>query len=210
MSKTRNQLLESIINIFESLTSGGGNSNTSRIKVDSQPTSFENNEQFKIAHRFNSVTGSNQIVYWFNNINPVNIIDRIVRLKEGKREYLVIPDPQDGTYDAVKAQLSSAQVPVRIVNGNLSDSGLASHPISSVSALFGTGVSLFTVNDDSQYPNFDLIGVGSQGNSALNPNTGTDSNKSGVTGNSAFFLVLDPYENEVTSGQFFLQWEERF
>lgn len=38
---------------------------------------------------------------------------------------------------------------------------------------------------------------------------GVDSNLSGVAANSAFFLVQIPYGNEVTSGQFFLLWEER-
>lgn len=183
---------------------------TRRVSVDSQPTSFEENTQFKIAHRFNGVSGNNQIVYWFNNVNPVNIKDRVVRLKEGKREYLVVPDPQDGTYDAVKNLLSAAEVPVRTVNSNLLDSGLSTHPVSSVTALYGNGAGLFTIADDDQFPNFDLIGVGTQGNNALNAQAGTDGNSSGVAENSAFFLVLDPYDNDTTSGQLFLLWEERF
>ncbi len=184
---------------------------TARQATDNQPTSFEANEQFKITHRFNGVSGTDQIVYWFNNVdNAVNIKERAIRLKEGKREYLVIPD--DGSYEAQKALLSAAEVPVRIVNSNLEDSGLPIHPASSVQALYGvlTAAQGFTIASDDQFPNFDLIGVGTQGNSALNPNTGTDSNLSGVAAGAAFFLVLIPYENEVTSGQFFLLWEERF
>lgn len=186
-------------------------SRTSRVATDNQPTSFEANEQFKIAHRFNGVSGTDQIVYWFNNKdNPVNIKERTIRLKEGKREYLVIPD--DGSYEAQKALLSADEVPVRIVNSNLEDSGLSAHPASSVDALCGvlTSAQGFTIAGDDQFPNFDLIGVGSQGNNALNPNFGVDSNLSGVAAGSAFFLVLIPYENETTSGQFFLLWEERF
>ena len=181
---------------------------TSRLKTDQQPTSFEENKQFKIFHRFNNIAGNEQIVYWFNNTVPVNIKERTIRLKEGKREYLVIPDPQDGTYDAVLAQLSATETPVRIVNSNLKDSGLSSHQASDVTVLHGVGVNLFTIADDDQFPNGDLVGVGAQGNNALNPNSGVDSNLSGVAANSAFFLVQIPYENEVTSGQFFLQWEE--
>ena len=190
--------------------STGDGSAIARIKVDAQPTSFEGNTQFKIAHRFNGISGTNQIVYWFQAVNAVNIMERVVRLKEGKREYLVIPDPQDGTYDSIIAQLSAAEVPVRSVNGNLQDSGLATHPVSAVNVLTGVGNGLFTIGDDDQYPNFDLIGVGTQGNSALNPSAGVDSNMSGVAAGLAFFLVLDPYDSDTTSGQFYLQWEERF
>lgn len=190
-----------------SLSSGRYNE-TRRVKTDPQPTSFEENRQFKVFHRFNNIPGNEQIVYWFNNTVPVNIKERTIRLKEGKREYLVIPDPQDGTYDAVLAQLSATETPVRIVNSNLKDSGLASHPASDVTVLHGVGANLFTIADDDQFPNGDLVGVGAQGNNALNPNSGVDSNLSGVAANSAFFLVQIPYENEVTSGQFFLLWEE--
>jgi hypothetical protein len=188
--------------------SSGRYDDTRRVKTDPQPTSFEENRQFKIFHRFNNVAGNEQIVYWFNNSVPVNIKERTIRLKEGKREYLVIPDPQDGTYDSVLAQLSADETPVRTVNSNLEDSGLASHPTSDVTVLHGVGTNLFTIADDDQFPNGDLVGVGAQGNNALNPNSGVDSNLSGVAANSAFFLVQIPYENEVTSGQFFLLWEE--
>lgn len=188
--------------------SSGRYDETRRVKTDNQPTSFEENRQFKVFHRFNDVAGNEQIVYWFNNSVPVNIKERTIRLKEGKREYLVIPDPQDGTYDTVLAQLSDAETPVRTVNSNLEDSGLASHPTSNVTVLHGVGTNLFTIADDDQFPNGDLVGVGAQGNNALNPNSGVDSNLSGVAANSAFFLVKIPYENEVTSGQFFLLWEE--
>ncbi len=187
------------------------NSHTSRVRTDGQPTSFEANEQFKIAHRFNNVAGTSQVVYWFKNVtNAVNIKERVIRLKSGKREYLVIPD--DGSYEAQKALLSSVEVPVRIVNSNLNDSKLDVHPTSSVQSLYGvlTSAQGFTIADDDQFPNFDLIGVGTQGNSALNPSTGSDSNLSGVAAGTAFFLVLVPYGNETASGQFFLLWEERF
>lgn len=205
----RNTLLSKIVNSLSFLFSGDPVKNTSRVKTDDQPTSYEENKQFKIFHRFNNIAGNEQIVYWFNNTVPVNIKERTIRLKNGKREYLVIPDPQDGTYDAVLAQLSATETPVRIVNSNLVDSGLTSHPASDVTVLHGVGANLFTVADDEQFPNGDLVGVGAQGNNALNPNSGVDSNLSGVEANSAFFLVQIPYENEVTSGQFFLLWEER-
>lgn len=188
--------------------SSGRYDETRRVKTDPQPTSFEENRQFKIFHRFNNIPGNEQIVYWFNNTVPVNIKERTIRLKEGKREYLVISDPQDGTYDSVLSQLSATETPVRIVNSNLEDSGLASHPTSDVTVLHGVSSNLFTIADDDQFPNGDLVGVGAQGNNALNPTSGVDSNLSGVAANSAFFLVQIPYENEVTSGQFFLLWEE--
>lgn len=199
---------EGAATLIKTLSTGSGE--TGRVKTDDQPTSYEENRQFKIFHRFNGVAGNEQIVYWFKNVNPVNIKERTIRLKEGKREYLVIPDPQDGTYDSILAQLSAAETPVRIVNSNLEDSGLPSHPVSSVTVLHGVGANLFTVAGDDQFPNGDLVGVGAQGNNALNPNSGVDSNLSGVEADSAFFLVQIPYENEVTSGQFFLLWEEIF
>jgi hypothetical protein len=202
------QYVSTILNKLAAMFTGSGN--TSRLSVDAQPTSFESNEQFKIAHRFNNVSGTSQIVYWFSTVNAVNIMERVIRLKEGKREYLVIPDT--GAYESQKALLSSAQVPVRAVNSNLQDSGLDVHPTSLVTVTYGvlSGANRFTIADDDQFPNFDLVGVGTQGNNALNPSAGVDSNMSGVAAGLAFFLVLEPYDNEVTSGQLFLHWEERF
>lgn len=194
--------------LLKALTTAEGE--TGRLKVDSQPTSFESNTEFKITHRFNNVSGNNQILYWVKTINPANLMTSLVRLKEGKREYLVVPDPQDGTYDAVKAVMSSTQVPIRQVNTNLEDSGLSTHPVSEVTALFGVGNDLIPIADDAQFPNFNIIGVGTQGNSALASSVATESNLTGVAANSAFFLVLDPYDNDTTSGQFYIQWEERF
>lgn len=178
-----------------------------RLKVDSQQTSFESNQQFRIFHRFINVPDNQQMVFKFAVTNPVNIQDRKINLWSGGREYLVIPD--DGSYGAVDAVLTTP-VQVRTVNNNLRDSGLDAHPVSGVTVDYGTGAGLFTIGDTDQFPNGDAVlsdAAGNKGNSNL-----LDSPQlSGIGANQAFYLVFTGINgNSGTSGHFLVQWEERF
>lgn len=184
--------------------------NVSRLKVDSQPTSYEQNHQFKIFHRFIDVANSAQIVFKFAATNPVNIQERKINLWEGGREYLVIPDL--GQYPGLDAKLTEV-VNVTNVNGNLQDSGLTSHPLTGVSVTLGvlTGGDVISIGDSDQFPNGDAVKVDTSGGSNKGNNQNLSSpNLSGVAENQSFYLVFNSIGSSSTSGHFYLQWEERF
>lgn len=193
------------------LKTTGKSTNTARLPVDQQPTSFEENHQFRIFHRFISIPNANDVVFKFSATNPVNIMERKINLWAGGREYLVIPD--DGSYASVDALLTTP-VQVRSVNGNLEDSGYESHPVSGVTVIMSSGSGLaapFGITSTSQYPNGDAVQTDGNANRANNSLLAA-SNKSGVSRNQSFYLVFLGISagNAATSGHFTVQWEERY
>lgn len=194
--------------IIQSLLTGMFDS-TNRLATDNQPTSYEENQQFKIFHRMIGVEATGQIVFKFETTNPINIIERNIAAWAGGREYLVIPDT--GQYPAVDALLTTP-VTVRNVNGNLTDSGLSTHPTSGVTVNYGvlTGGDQITIADADQFPNGDVIAIDEGGFfSVTNSQISNSINKSGVAAGQAFYLVFRNISSDDFSGQFFLQWEER-
>jgi hypothetical protein len=193
-------------NAFADFLLSGQRKNTARLKVDSQQTSFESNEQFRIFHRFVNVPDNQQMVFKFEATNPVNIQDRKINLWSGGREYLVIPD--DGSYGAIDAVLNTP-VWVRVVNSNLRDSGVDAHPVSGVTVNYGTGTDLFNIGDSDQFSNGDAVLSDGSKNSG-NSNMLDSPNLSGVKENSSYYLVFRGIGgNSATSGHFLVQWEER-
>lgn len=196
---------ELISSIDQYTTSGG---NTGRVKTDSQPSSFEENYQFRIFHRFIGVPNGTQMIFKFAVTNPVNIQDRKINLWSGGREYLVVPVIGAGIQEAEAALTTPVQV--RTVNNNLRDSGLPSHPVSGVTVTYGTGVGLIAIADDDQFPNGDAVLSDASGNKG-NSNLLESPNLSGVGENQSFYLVFSGINgNDGTSGHFLVQWEERF
>lgn len=182
---------------------------TRRIKTDDQPTSYEENKQFKIFHRMIGIATTGQIVFKFSTVPALNILERNITAWGGGREYLVIPDT--GQYPAVDALLTTS-VQVRNVNGNLEDSGLPVHPTSGVTVDYGvlTGGNQIPIADDDQFPNGDVIVVDEGGFfSVTNSQLSNSVNKSGVAAGQAFYLVFRNISSDAFDGQFFLQWEER-
>lgn len=187
----------------------GRNPKTARIPTDDQPTSYEENKQFKIFHRMIGVATTGQAVFKFETVPPLNIIERNITAWAGGREYLVIPDT--GQYPAVDALLTTS-VQVRNVNGNLEDSGEPVHPTSGVTVNYGvlTGANQIAIADTDQFPNGDVIAVDEGGFfSVTNSQISNSVNKSGVAAGQAFYLVFRNISADAFSGQFFLQWEER-
>lgn len=185
------------------------NSKTARIPTDDQPTSYEENKQFKIFHRMIGVATTGQAVFKFTATPAVNILERNITAWGGGREYLVIPDA--GQYPAVDALLTTP-VTVRTVNGNLEDSGLPVHPTSGVTVNYGvlTGGNQIPIANTDQFPNGDVIAVDEGGFfSVSNSQISGSVNKSGIAAGQAFYLVFRNISSDAFEGQFFLQWEER-
>lgn len=188
----------------------GKSTNTARIPVDQQPASFEENHQFRIFHRFIGIPNNHDIVFKFTATNPVNIMERKINLWSGGREYLVIPD--NGSYGALDALLTTP-VTVWTVNGNLEDSGYATHPDSGVTVIMSSGIGLaapFGVTDLSQYPNGDAVQTDGNANRANNSLLAAP-NMSGVSRNQSFYLFFRGIgnNNALTSGHFTVQVEAR-
>lgn len=180
---------------------------TSRLPVDNQPTSFEDNSQFKLFHRLIEIPSNEQVVFKFSSANPVNIMERKINLWQGGREYLVIPD--QGQYSSVDPLLSV--IPSTNVNGNLLDRNITEHPATGVTIQYGllTGADQIVIDPTDQFPNGDAVQTGGNVNRA-NSVLLTSPNKSGVAAGQAFYLVFNSINNSATSGHFYLQWEERF
>ncbi len=174
---------------------------TSRFKVDAQPTSFEENTEFKIFYRIQSLSQNNQLVIKFTTVNALNIMVRKINLWEGGREYLVYGD--DGSHTVTG---TFTDIDVFNVNGNVEGGG--SHPTSLVNASVAIGSGIFTAG--SLPSNGDGVLTDSNANRANNQPL-SDNNQSGVASGSTFYLVFNHIgQNSNTKGQFFLQWEERF
>ena len=180
---------------------------TSRLPVDNQPTSFEDNVQFKLFHRLIEIPTTQQIVFKFTSVNPVNIMERKINLWRGGREYLVVPD--QGQYPAVDPLLSV--IPSTTVNGNLLGRNIPTHPVTGVTIEYGllTGGDQIVIAPTDQFPNGDAVQTDSNTNRANSVLLATP-NKSGVAAGQAFYLVFNNINSSATSGHFYLQWEERF
>ena len=173
----------------------------SRFKVDSQPSSFEANEQFKIFYRIQSVPTTQQMVLKFESVNALNIMVRKINLWSGGREYLVYGD--DGSHTVAG---TFSPVDVFAVNGNVQGGG--AHPVSQVTASVAFGAGIFTAG--SLPTNGDAVVTDTNLNRATNQPL-ADTNQSGVPSNSTFYLVFNHIgSNDPSTGHYYLQWEEIF
>lgn len=199
---------------FSSILSTNPGKSTGRLKTDDQPTSYEENRQFKIFRRFIDVPTTQQMVFKFEASAPCNIMERKINIWAGGREYLVIPyDSGNTEHTAIDALFDeNTVVDITSVNGYLGDSGLAEHPASQVTINYVTGAGLITVDNafgsESQYPNGDAVQTDSNANRANNALLATP-NMSGLDAGQAFFLLFrNISQSTATSGHFYLQWEE--
>lgn len=191
--------------------------NVGRLRVDSQQTSFEANEQFRFFDDCSDQTeygGSDEsilhddvLVYEFTSTYPVNIQTRIINGWGGGRKYLVFPN--DGTETITGGTWADVSDQVYNVNGNLKDSKLSEHPASGVTIrkrLASSFVSTFKPRTGTAY-------LADQGSS--NKSTGSiyspESNRAGVAENQSFFLVFFNINGTAKSEFLFtVAWEEKF
>lgn len=174
---------------------------SARFRVDSQPTSFENNAQFKIFYRIQSLPTAQQMVLKFESVNELNIMVRKINLWFGGREYLVYGD--DGTHTVTGTFTS---VPVFSVNGNVQGGGI--HPSTGVTVSVAKGTGIFVAG--SSPTNGDAVVTDTNANRATSQIL-ADTNQSGVSAGSTFYLVFGHIgSNDASTGHYYLQWEEIF
>lgn len=175
-----------------------------RIAVDSQQTSFESNEQFRMFQRLVSIPAGSQLVYKLETVRALNIMLRKINLWEGGREYLVYGDDGQNTFDD---GLLGAPIKIHNVNSNLNDT-ITSHPVSGVTIRKAVGAGIFT-STNTEPPNGDIALTDGNANRAT-ANYSADDNKGGVAAGGSFYLVFNHIgQTSVTNGQFTLLWEER-
>lgn len=176
-----------------------------RIGVDSQPTSFEDNKQFRFVDRFVNVSNGDDIVYKVDLGVPVNLLFRELGLRLGGREYFVYP------YNSDTEITGSANVTQRspTPQNNKLKEGLTVHPASNTTFTRYDGVT-FTPNDSEAYTDYTMV-VADGNNSRATNTYNSDGFMSGTGDSSAFWLYL-PHTgatNDNSYGYIKFIWEER-
>lgn len=175
--------------------------NFSRFKVDSQPSSYEANEQFKIFYRMQEVPQNQQMVLKFESVNALNIMVRKINLWEGGREYLVYGD--DGSHT-----VTGTFTPINVYTVNSNVEGGGAHPVSGVTASVAIGANIFTQGSEPTNGDASLTDANAARATAQPLQ---DSNQSGVPAGATFYLVFNNLALiDNTNGHYYLQWEERF
>ncbi|MFW0778407.1 MAG: hypothetical protein ACN2B6_11900 [Rickettsiales bacterium] len=174
------------------------NTEFSRLKVDSQQTSFEEGKQFRFFDRLtagDAITSTQQVVYYVSTVNAINLFSRILTVHEGGREYLVYLDDGSHTF-----------------TGTLADSGVIS-PIrpsvglsSSVSIQRAVGAGIFTAGND---PVDGTMAVADTNAARAVPVLSPDSLKVEIPAGGGAYVVLNHLgSNDNLVGQLFYAWEE--
>ena len=174
-----------------------------RIPVESQPTAFRDNSEFRFFDRFDGVSQGDQIVYKLTFPNAVNITKRLVNLWVGGREYLVYPDSPSHTVPPALSVTGR----VSPLNNRLR-AGLSSHPASSVVIERADGSGIWSTTDLPE------TGTGILTDSNTNRAASQFSPSQepfGIAAGSVIWVVLEHIGgNNPTSGQYELEWEEEF
>lgn len=182
--------------------------NVRRLSVDSQPTSFEENTQFRFIDTFVNIDDAEDILYLFEQTAPIVVFDRIISLFTGGREYYVYPYDSSDTYTGTQDTLERVPLPMN----NLLRNGLTSHPDTNVTITRYTVTDFTPVNywvEMSQIlaPTSGLTKVaGDYSAESVRYGTATAS----VSNPIRFWLYFPNLEStDATNGYWKIIWEER-
>jgi len=192
------------------LTSNRGQ--TARLPVDPQQTSFEENRQFRLFFEFGDIWSASvpalptgqQLVLKFTSVNALNIFVRRPELHQGGFAYRVFPGIDENiTFTGSLAPLDR----ITTVNGNLTESGLPSHPATQVGVEWAIGTDIFRSTD---WPRNGTI-VKTDGNVNRNTNNySPNDERSGVAAGQTFWLAMDSITQGDTKGMLTVMYEELF
>jgi len=183
------------------------NNKTARIPVDSQQTSFEENRQFRF---FDDVliskTSGAQLVYKVSAVNPFILFNRTIGFYQGGAIYRIYANDGSHTFDD---GLLGDPVSPFPVNGDLSDSGLPSHPASTITLEKAEGVNIFTAGSLPKTGTSVRSGTNnSQSSGAL----ASDAVRLGFPDNFSAYIVFTVINGlaDDSKGEYELYFEERF
>lgn len=172
-----------------------------RLQVDSQQTSFEENEQFRYFDRLVDIPTGSQIVYKITLTRPVNLFTRKLSLISGGREYLVYPDTANVTFTGT---LGNAGVTTSM-NQNLNQY-LTEAPPSGVTIQRAVGAGIFTSTDT---PVDGLIALTDGKSNRSSNELDVEGGKLGYAIGAAWVVMNHVGANNATRGQYKLEWEVR-
>lgn len=179
--------------IFSSLITST-NKGVGRFAVDAQPTSFEDNTEFRFFEDLslqeyrnptvdNSIPANKVLVYKFTTTDPVNILLRTLNVWTGGRKYLVFP--VDGNETITGGSFEDVSDLIFTNNNNLR-AGLSTHPVNNVTVEKRIADSFVTTSDARTGTATKTDGNNNRAISSYQP----DGNKSGVAATQSFYLVM--------------------
>lgn len=183
------------------------NSEITRIAVDSQQTSFEDNREFRYTDVWDNIAPTDQIVYRVLVNNPLVLYSRKMVLVTGGRFYKAYGELQGS--------------PIHTFTGTLQDSGtlspkstilrkgLTDVPDSGIVIQRAVGPGIFTPAVGVSPSTVDMVIAGGNANNSSSEYS-PDGSKVGVAGGIQFYLVLDDLAGNVdTFGFIELDYEKR-
>lgn len=180
---------------------------TRRIKVDQQQTSFEENSQFRFFDELSiPKIGGSQIVYRVKSVNPFVLFSRVLSFYQGGATYRVYADDGSHTFDN---SLLGSPVAAKPVNGDLSDSGLSVHPVSSITLERADGTDIFANGSPAVTGTSARAGTNSQQSSGA---LASDQVRLGFPANFSGYVVITVIDDlsDESLGEYELFFEERF
>lgn len=183
----------------------GKSTNTARLPVDAQPTSFEENKEFYLTHFFNAIPAlATAMLRATIGPNDVILFDRTMALNGGVIKYRAYPL---GFGEIITGTFTDVTANIRPTNYILDDSGLQSHGSPSVT---WEACSSGSFTPGSAAP------VGVPGSIAATSNGSNQQSaysssglKLGYTAGLEFVLVFENTSNEPANLEFFMAWEVR-
>jgi len=180
---------------------------TTRLKVDPQQSSFEANKQWKF---YDDCTGDDGIddtdvlIYRFTSTNAAKIQLRLINGIGGARKYTVYPYTGDEAITG-GAWTDVTLAKVSPINNDLSVSGLSVHPISGVT-LEKRIATVFTTAAPKRTGTAYI--ASSTGNTSVSSYTASG-NSTGLAAGDSFLLVFENINgNDLSEFLFQLEWEE--
>ncbi len=197
-------MLSLIKDLFTSTVQG-----VRRVKVESLPSSFEENTQFRFFEdisRLNAGAGvpaTSQLVYKFTATNAVIVFLRQINIWEGGRKYLVYPADGNETFTGTFTDVSSQIYPTSAIVG---PSG--SIPATGVTVERAIGAGIFSTTSLPRNGTASLTdGNANRATSSYTAN----GDRGGVAAGQSFYLVFDHIgQANPTLGLFLIAFEELF
>lgn len=180
--------------------------NIRRVKVDSQQTSFEANHQFRFFDELSlPSTEGYQIVYKVTSLNPFILFNRTVSFYHGGAVYRIYADDGSHTFTGTLADTGW----IGPVNGDLSESGLDVHPVTTIALQKAEGVGIFVPGSAPRTGTSCRAGTNARQSSGA---LASDSVRLGFPGPFSALIVMTHIHgvNQDSIGEYELYFEERF
>ena len=179
---------------------------TARLPVDAQQTSFEENHQFRFFDELEiPATEGYQLVYKVTSVNPFVLFNRTVSFWQGGATYRIYADDGSHTFTGTLADTGW----IGPVNGDLSESGLQTHPETTIALQMAEGAGIFVPGSAPRTGTSVRAGTNAQQSSGA---LGLDAVRLGFPANFSAWIVMGHLSgvNQDSFGEYELYFEERY